>query len=83
MNPPTGLCTGYRQDLWTSNRSTDRALARAICASCPSAAPCAEYARALEGSRAWAYGIYGGLDEDERHGTVKRSRAGWRQRRAA
>ena len=83
MNPPVGLCATHRVDLWCSDRAPDRALARAICGQCPEAEACADYARRLEGCRAFAYGIYGGLNEDERHGHTPRSRAGWRQRKAA
>lgn len=87
MNPPRGLCATHAVDLWCSDRAGDRALAKAICGVCPEAEACADYARRLEGSVTWAYGIFGGLDEAERHGQVSRhttrKRAGWRQRKAA
>jgi len=78
-------CAGHRRapTLWVSPRASDRAQARRICAGCPVREECLQYALDCEGSIAWAWGIYGGLDEYERWDGIRRSRAGWRARRTA
>jgi WhiB family transcriptional regulator, redox-sensing transcriptional regulator len=64
-----GSCRGKPTDLWFPGRG-DGAAARAICATCPVAAECLEYAIA---DPLPVLGIFGGTDERER-AAIRRAR---------
>lgn len=57
----------------SGTEAQDIAAAKAICASCPVAAPCREFALATNQE----YGVWGGLDEEERR-AIRRV---WRRQR--
>lgn len=57
----------------SGTEAVDIAAAKAICASCPVAAPCREYALRTNQE----YGVWGGLDEEERR-AIRRV---WRRQR--
>jgi len=57
----------------SGTEAQDAASAKAICATCPVAAPCLEFALTTNQE----YGVWGGLDEEERR-EIRRS---WRRRR--
>jgi WhiB family redox-sensing transcriptional regulator len=63
------LCTGQDPDLWFPKANGKAAAGRAICARCPAAEACLEWALAT----AEPSGVWGGLDPDERR-QVKRTR---------
>jgi WhiB family redox-sensing transcriptional regulator len=57
----------------SGTEAQDAASAKAICSTCPVAAPCLEFALTTNQE----YGVWGGLDEEERR-EIRRS---WRRRR--
>lgn len=64
-------CQDHDPDLWFPENNGDNAVeARAICAVCPVAEACLEYAL----SARVKYGIWGALDERERRNLTKRRR---------
>ena len=69
------LCAEIGGDLWFPERGSSSRQAKAVCAVCPSKAPCLEFALDNEET---GYGIWGGMSGRERR-AVKRQQ----QRRAA
>lgn len=62
-------CVGYPVDDWFWERSTPPATkqkARAICAECPVATQCLDYALRVEGGLYHRAGLYGGLSPEQR-----------------
>lgn len=62
-------CVDADPEVFHDNRQTK--LAREICAACPVATLCLEYALRVEDATAGRYGVYGGLTGDERAQLVK------------
>ena len=82
MNTTTTLPCEHNPELWFADpRSTALELARTICQTCPHRIPCLEDALTLERDLVGAgrYGMYGGLDPDER-AELARRRTGKRSR---
>lgn len=69
-----GLCLG-KGDLFYSIKKEDIAAAKAICKECPVQRDCLEFSLATREQ----YGVWGGLDEAERHSTIRRRLANMRK----
>lgn len=61
-------CSGKEADLWFSNKDSEIKRAKIICQGCPVRAECLNYALV----RKEPFGVWGGLDEKERHRFWKR-----------
>ena len=61
-------CMNYDPDLWFSGQRTDKEIAKKLCFSCPLREACLEDCLDYEelAGRQMRWGIFGGLDPDQR-----------------
>ena len=78
-----GACGGTDLALWFSEDDFSVGTAKLMCAECVSREPCLEFAMSGETGRASRYGVFGGLDPDERYALHRLRQRRERKRQAA